>query len=567
MLQNQQWLPPQLALFPVLCLFVFGNSSLYAQSVVEVAKLLASDGASDDRMGWSVDIDGDTAVVGAFFHDHQGVDSGAAYVFVRDGDTWTEQAELLPSDGKAGDQAGSNQIAVDGDTVLVGSHLHDDGVEDAGAVFIFERNDDAWVETGKIHANDRQPGDQFGVSVALDGETAIVGANGDDHPDGTQGSVYVFVRNGDTWTQQAKLVGSEIDVDHPGFAAVGISIEDDTVAIGAATTDMQGKDSGAVYIFVRNGTTWTQQARLLPSDGKREDQFGSYTALDNDTLIVGACRCHDSNIEGGAAYVYTRNGGIWTQQEKLSPGDGIPGDAFGVSLAIDGDRAVVGSSGGNQLGQGAGAAYVLMRNDNTWAIQEQFLASDGESQDNFGASVSMDEDSIVIGAWEAYQDDPEGMDTGSAYLFKLSSEFRINAGLNDAWFNMATSGQGLLITVFPDIMQMFLAWFTFDVERPPEDVTAFLGEPGHRWLTAQGPYEGDTATLTIFVTEGGVFDSPEPVAETDLDGDGTMILEFADCENGLVNYHIASLDISGEFPIERIATDNVVLCETLVTPE
>jgi len=142
-------------------------------------------------------------------------------------------------------------------------------------------------------------------------------------------------------------------------------------------------------------------------------------------------------------------------------------------------------------------------------------------------------------------------------------EFQINSGLNDAWFNRVTNGQGLLITVFPDIGQMFLAWFTFDTERPPEDVTAILGEPGHRWLTAQGPYDGDTATLTIFVTEGGVFDSPEPAAETDLDGDGTMTLEFADCENGLVNYHIESLGISGSFPIERITPDNVPLCETL----
>jgi hypothetical protein len=141
--------------------------------------------------------------------------------------------------------------------------------------------------------------------------------------------------------------------------------------------------------------------------------------------------------------------------------------------------------------------------------------------------------------------------------------FRITNGLNDAWFNFATNGQGLLITVFPDIKQMFLAWFTFDTERPPEDVMAFLGEPGHRWLTAQGPYDGDTATLTIYVTEGGVFDAAEPVATTDLDGDGTMTLEFADCENGLVTYHITSLDISSEFPISRLALDNVPLCETL----
>ena len=110
---------------------------------------------------------------------------------------------------------------------------------------------------------------------------------------------------------------------------------------------------------------------------------------------------------------------------------------------------------------------------------------------------------------------------------------------------------------------MFLAWFTYDTERPPEDVTAMLGEPGHRWLTAQGPYAGDTATLTISVTEGGVFDAAEPPASTDPAGDGTMTIEFSDCTQGLVSYEITSLGVSGEIPIQRIAADNVSLCESL----
>jgi len=139
----------------------------------------------------------------------------------------------------------------------------------------------------------------------------------------------------------------------------------------------------------------------------------------------------------------------------------------------------------------------------------------------------------------------------------------INPGLNDAWYNPATNGQGFLITAFPDRKEMFLAWFTFDTERPPGDVGALLGEPGHRWLTAQGPYIGDTANLTIFVTEGGVFDAAEPETITDPAGDGTMTIEFADCSNGLVSYEITSLGISGEIPIQRIAPDNISLCETL----
>ena len=142
-------------------------------------------------------------------------------------------------------------------------------------------------------------------------------------------------------------------------------------------------------------------------------------------------------------------------------------------------------------------------------------------------------------------------------------DFTINAGLNDAWINPVTGGQGFLITVFPVRKEVFLAWFTYDTERPPEDVGAFLGEPGHRWLTAQGPYDGDTATLTIFVTEGGVFDEAEPVTSTDLAGDGTLTLEFPDCTQGMVNYAITSLNISGEIPIQRIVPDNVPLCETL----
>jgi hypothetical protein len=158
-----------------------------------------------------------------------------------------------------------------------------------------------------------------------------------------------------------------------------------------------------------------------------------------------------------------------------------------------------------------------------------------------------------------------GLAKPNAVRFRKLSSFQINAGLNDAWYNSATNGQGLLITVFPEIKQVFVAWFTFDTERPPGDVTAMLGEPGHRWVTAQGPYEGDTANLTIFVTEGGVFDAAEPTATTDPAGDGTMSLEFANCSDGQVSYEITSLGLSGEIPIQRVVPDNVALCETLGT--
>jgi len=142
-------------------------------------------------------------------------------------------------------------------------------------------------------------------------------------------------------------------------------------------------------------------------------------------------------------------------------------------------------------------------------------------------------------------------------------EFQINAGLTDAWYDPATSGQGFLLTVFPEIEQMFVAWFTYDTERPDEHVEAILGDPGHRWLTAQGPYAGDTASLTLYVTRGGVFDAGEPHAHNDGIGDGTLTIKFADCNEGLVTYDIISPGVSGEIPVQRIANDRVALCEAL----
>ena len=139
--------------------------------------------------------------------------------------------------------------------------------------------------------------------------------------------------------------------------------------------------------------------------------------------------------------------------------------------------------------------------------------------------------------------------------------FYINAGLNDAWYNPATNGQGFLFSVFPNLDQAFLAWFTFDAELPPEDAASMIGGPGQRWFTAQGPFSGDTANLVLFETRGGIFDQADPVPVTDQAGVGTLVLEFADCSNGMASYDIPSLGMSGEIPIQRIVEDNVPLCE------
>jgi len=141
--------------------------------------------------------------------------------------------------------------------------------------------------------------------------------------------------------------------------------------------------------------------------------------------------------------------------------------------------------------------------------------------------------------------------------------FLINSAISDAWFDPATNGQGFFIIVWPGIDFVFLSWFTFDTERPPQDVTAILGDPGHRWLTAQGPFTGDTATLDIFVSSGGVFDSPTP--EVTNVQDGTITIKWTGCNSGVLTYNIPSLGLTGNIPIERIVLDNVPACEAAQT--
>jgi hypothetical protein len=139
--------------------------------------------------------------------------------------------------------------------------------------------------------------------------------------------------------------------------------------------------------------------------------------------------------------------------------------------------------------------------------------------------------------------------------------FQINPGLNDAWYNPETDGQGFFITVFPDLGRVSAAWFTYDTVLPPDDATANLGDPGHRWLTALGPYENDQASLTIRITSGGLFDTPDSIAEVSRVTDGLMHLTFDDCNSGTVEYNIPSIGQSGIVPIQRVAGDNIVLCE------
>jgi hypothetical protein len=389
-----------------------GGSTAGAAYVIQLPKIVASDAEGYDRFGYNVALDGDTVVVGAYSEDTGGSDSGAAYVFTRTGTTWTEQQKLVASDAEADDRFGWS-VALDGDTVVVGAYRGDTGGTDAGAAYVFTRTGTTWTEQEILYASDAEASDNFGRSVALDGDTVVVGAYGEDTGGSVAGAAYVFTRSGDTWTEQEILYASNAGAGD--YFGTSVALDGDTMVVGAYTEDTGGTDAGAAYVFTRTGDTWTEQEILYASDAEEYDRFGISVALDGDTVVVGAYWEDTGGSSAGAAYVFTRSGDTWTEQEILYASDAEGYDRFGISVALDGDTVVVGAEGEGTGGSAAGAAYVFTRTGDTWTEQEILYASDAEGYDRFGISVALDGDTVVMGA---YREDTGGSDAGAAYVFR-----------------------------------------------------------------------------------------------------------------------------------------------------
>jgi hypothetical protein len=274
----------------------------------------------------------------------------------------------------------------------------------------------SFLSTDKIIANDGGINDSFGFSVDISGSTIIVGAaNADIDGNSNQGAAYIFAESSGIWSQQAKLLADDGEFEY--WFGHSVAAWGDTVVIGAPRTNEGSNfEQGAVYIFTQQGGIWTQQARLTASDGKTDDWFGFSVAIINeDTVVVGAVQ---NIFDPGAAYVFTRSGDIWAQQAKLTASDGHNGAFFGASVAIDDNAAIVGAPG-FQVGNNAeqGAAYVFTRSGKTWSQQAKLMADDGTAGDWFGRSIDIDKNIIVVGQ-------PRGIthteDYGAAYIFSES---------------------------------------------------------------------------------------------------------------------------------------------------
>ena len=374
----------------------------------EIDKLLGSGSVERSGFGSSIDIDGDTAVIGEYtFGAFQPAVPFAAYVFTRENGAWTEQ-QRLPSTGTNPDYFGA-RVAIEGDTILAG------GLGDEGEVLVYERNGNTWTQTATLTSSDNALGDNFGISVALSGDTALIGAAGDDDAGNGSGSAYVFVRNGNVWTQQAKLTASS----PAALALFGafLELEGDTALIGAY--DFLDSGPGAAYVFTRDGTTWSEQARLTASDGAIGDLFGAGLALEGDTAIVGAPSDDDSGDRSGASYVFIRSGTVWTEQQKLLPADGAEGDFFGAFAALQGDTLLISASADDDDGDASGSVYRFTRIGGVWTEAGKLTARDAEPLDGFGIAVALEGDTIIIGA----QGDDDIADvSGAAYVFSLSGD-------------------------------------------------------------------------------------------------------------------------------------------------
>ncbi len=375
---------------------------------VEVAELHASDAHADDQFGWSVSIDGDTAIVGAIRHRTNNNSIGSAYIFTRIAGVWTEQGEILPDDGERGDYFGIS-VSISGDTAIVGAPGDSGNGSDSGSAYVFTRTDGVWLQQAELLADDGAQDDRFGSSVCLSGDTAIVGAANNNDNGQVSGSAYIFTRSGGVWTQQVKLLPADNEAgDWFGDSA---SIDGDTVAVGAWG---DGRCEGSVYVYTRSEGLWTQQAKLQPADGAPQTYFGVSVSLSESSVVIGAHRADANAEESGAAYVFVRNGDTWSERSKLLPADGFAHGRFGFTVSLDGNTAIVGRPISSD--HDTGAAYVFTRTGADWIPQAKLQSSDGAMGDVFGYSVSISGDTAIMGV---PGDDDIGDHSGSAYIFNL----------------------------------------------------------------------------------------------------------------------------------------------------
>jgi FG-GAP repeat len=415
---------PSILLSSCVALVLASSSSAQLSNPVigaKEARLFAANAQVQEQLGAAVAISDVRAVCGTPLYDAPGQQSsGAARVFLRTNHGWVQEATLLPSDGLADDQCG-HAVAIDGDTIVLGAFRDDHagtGNGNAGSAYVFVRSGATWTQQAKLVGSGVSGADLFGTSVAIDGDTVAVGAPMDElgMPNGT-GVVYIFVRSGSTWSEQAAIRPADsISGDYFGHS---VSLSGTSLAAGASRDDDLGANSGSAYVFVRSGSTWSQQGKLLASDGEDGDALGWSIAISGDVVAVGAPYYNGAAIGTGVAYAFARAGGVWSQEAILEPVGLGGGQRAGWSIAADGAFALVGVPDDPVPGStGGGSARLFRRAGTSWS-EETKIAHDA-ARGNLGISVSISGDRVIAGAPFDSLGLPVG-GQGSAYVFRLQN--------------------------------------------------------------------------------------------------------------------------------------------------
>jgi len=388
-------------------------------STTEDLRLVAAGAGAGNQFGQSINVDGDFMIVGAPGRDDAAINGGAAFIFQRNGNSWIQVAELTANDATNNDFFGS-AVAISGDRAVIGAAGDNGGAGvNSGSAYIFQRSGNTWTQIAKINGSDSGAGDQFGSAVSISGGRVIVGAFQDDDGGNNSGSAYIFHDTGAAWVQNAKLTGVTT-----AFAEFGnsVDIDGDTAVVGSqGETNGIGSAAGAAYVYVFNGATWAQQAKLGSSDHAAFDQFGSGVAIHGNRVVVGAMSNDDGGSSSGSAYVFDRSGNSWSQNAKLLAADDLGGDLFGRSVDVRGDNIVVGAHENNSAANvfNTGSVYYFEKSGNTWTNTANYVASDAAADDKLGLSVTLNDNFAFSGS--AFNDTGAGADSGAAYVFDLNN--------------------------------------------------------------------------------------------------------------------------------------------------
>ena len=409
----------------------------------QIEKILPSDGVEEDHFGQRVAIDTDALIIGVSNDDDNGNNSGSAYIFRHDRFVLSNEEKIVASDGSSEDGFGSS-LDIDDDVAIVGARWDDDNGIDSGSAYIFRYDGSEWIEEQKLLPSDGQEEEYFGFSVAIDTDVAVVSAWCDDDNGEDSGSVYVFRFDGSTWIEEQKIIASDgAENDIFGFS---LDIYDEAILVGTCWHDDINPNSGAAYIYRYDGSVWIEEQKLQASDNDENDYFSWSAALSDDVAIIGASYNDDLGSKSGSAYIFRYDGSNWFEEQKLLASDGVTNDMFGLSVAIDSDTAIVGMSNDDDNGGSSGSAYAFRFDGATWIQDAKLIPLDGTELDKFGCSVSICGDIALIGA---YSDDDNGVDSGSAYLFgstsficcpgDVTNDYMVN--IDDIYFILAHWGE------------------------------------------------------------------------------------------------------------------------------